>query len=61
MSPVPFVKLATLRLVSATARKYGRTIGGMQTVVLLVSVLVALPLMVAGIGVVIGKAVSVER
>ena len=55
------MKLATLRLVSATTRKDERTIGGMQTVVLLVSVLVALPLMVAGIGVVIGKAVSVEH
>ena len=33
----------------------------MQTIVLLVSVLVALPLVVAGIGVVIGKVISADR
>ncbi|GAB41704.1 hypothetical protein GOSPT_152_00030 [Gordonia sputi NBRC 100414] len=32
----------------------------MQTIVLLVSVLVALPLVVAGIGVVIGKVISAD-
>ncbi len=55
------MKLATLGLVSATPRANERSMAGMQTVVLLVSVLVALPLMVAGIGIVVGKAVCTDH